>query len=210
MIEKQLEGDWWRVNEEAVDVVLLENEEELLLEEKPGALGAIYEVMELLVGAICLMLFLTAFLFRTVEVHGGSMLPTLEEKEKLIVIVNNGYWGSKFKRGDIVVVNQPNAFGESLIKRVIAKEGDVVDINFETGEVKVNGEVIEEAYIAELTYSFEGTSFPIVVPKEHVFVMGDNRNHSTDSRCPGIGTIDKRYLHRVWLRYLPLNKAGRP
>ena len=176
---------------------------------KHSVWNSVYEFAELMVGAVCLMLFLTSFLFRTADVNGDSMNPTLLNNEKLIVLINNNVFG-KAKKGDIVVVNQPSIFNESIIKRVIGEEGDEVNINFQKGEVWVNGVLQKEDYINTPTNRFEGVEFPVVVPKGCVFVLGDNRNNSSDSRHPLIGMIDRRYINgKAVFRYLPLKRLGR-
>lgn len=176
---------------------------------KHSVWNSVYEFAELMVGAVCLMLFLTSFLFRTADVNGDSMNPTLLNNEKLIVLINNNVFG-KAKKGDIVVVNQPSIFNESIIKRVIGEEGDEVNIDFDKGEVWVNGVLQKEDYINTPTNRFEGVEFPVVVPKGCVFVLGDNRNNSSDSRHPLIGMIDRRYINgKAVFRYLPLKRLGR-
>ncbi len=175
---------------------------------KHSVWNSVYEFAELMVGAVCLMLFLTSFLFRTADVNGDSMNPTLLNNEKLIVLINNNVFG-KAKKGDIVVVNQPSIFNESIIKRVIGEEGDEVNIDFNKGEVWVNGVLQKEDYINTPTNRFEGVEFPVVVPKGYVFVLGDNRNNSSDSRHPLIGVIDRRYINgKAVFRYLPLKRLG--
>ena len=106
--------------------------------------------------------------------------------------------------GDIVVVTQPNVHNEPLIKRVIATEGQKIDINFASGQVMINNETIDEPYIADLTKTASDVTFPLIVPEGKVFVMGDNRNHSSDSRSSGVGFIDTRYiLGKAQFRILP-------
>ena len=83
---------------------------------------------------------------------------------------------------------------EPIVKRVIATEGQTVDIDFASGSVYVDGELLEEDYINEPTYVEEGTEFPLTVPGGSIFVMGDNRNHSSDSRSSDLGTVDTRYV----------------
>lgn len=98
------------------------------------------------------------------------------------------------KRGDVIVVNKETFSIGPIVKRVIAVGGDTVDINFATGEVFVNGEVLDEPYINEPTYTAEGTEFPLTVPEGQLFLLGDNRNGSSDSRDPRIGLVDERYV----------------
>lgn len=196
---------------EANDQRIINNELTLEAQKsvKHNAWNSIYEFAELIVGAVCLMLFLTSFIFRTADVDGDSMNPTLFHNEKLVVFINNNVFG-KIKKGDIVVINQPNPFNESIIKRVIGEEGDVVDIDFEKGEVWVNGILQEEDYVNTPTNRFEGVEFPVTVPEGHIFAVGDNRNYSCDSRYPGIGMIDKRYINaKAVFRYQPLKRLGR-
>ena len=96
--------------------------------------------------------------------------------------------------GDIVVVSQPNAYGENIVKRIIATEGQIVDINFSTGQVYVDGQELNEPYIANATTNHYDVEFPVTVPDDHVFVMGDNRQGSIDSRSSSIGFIKNDYI----------------
>lgn len=98
------------------------------------------------------------------------------------------------ERGDVIVVNKETFSIGPIVKRVIAVGGDTVDINFATGEVFVNGEVLDEPYINEPTYTAEGMEFPLTVPEGQLFLLGDNRNGSSDSRDPRIGLVDERYV----------------
>ena len=96
-----------------------------------------------------------------------------------------------------------------IVKRVIAMEGQTVDINFDTGEVFVDGVLQDEPYINEPTYRDNGTQFPLTVPENCIFVMGDNRNHSTDSRDPRIGCVDQRYvLGKALQIVMPFKRIG--
>lgn len=150
----------------------------------------IYEWLDSLIYAIILILLIFTFLFRVVGVHGLSMYPTL----------NNGDWltvnsiPTKINQGDIVVVTQPNSLNEPLIKRVIAKGGDTINIDFIEHTVTVNGVTMYEPYIAEPTSRMGDFVYPLVVPDGCLFVMGDNRNDSLDSRFKTIGFIDERYV----------------
>ena len=93
-----------------------------------------------------------------------------------------------------VVLRKDTFLEEPIVKRVIATEGQTVDIDFVSGAVYVDGELLEEDYINEPTYVEEGTEFPLTVPEGSIFVMGDNRNHSSDSRSSDLGTVDTRYV----------------
>ncbi len=118
------------------------------------------------------------------------MVPTLQNGDWLAVRAVN----TAIDRGDIVVITQPNSLNEPLIKRVIAVGGDELDIDFAAGTVYVNGEALDEPYIAEATRRQFDVAFPLTVPEGFLFVMGDNRNNSLDSRSSTIGFIDERYV----------------
>ena len=85
-------------------------------------------------------------------------------------------------------------FDYPIVKRVIATENQTVDIDFDSGSVYVDGKLLNEPYINELTFDDEGVEFPLTVPEGSIFVMGDNRNHSNDSRDPRLGTVDTRHV----------------
>ena len=131
--------------------------------------------------------------FRAVVVVGDSMFDTLADGDRLLLISNILYQNPK--QGDIVVASKDSfRGGECIIKRVIATEGQTVDIDFTTGTVYVDGEALDEPYLYSGTYRQEGVKFPLTVDKGCVFVMGDNRMDSKDSRSPDIGLIDEREL----------------
>ena len=101
------------------------------------------------------------------------------------------------------------SYGKPLVKRVIAKGGDTISIDYDSGMVMVNGEVLQEDYIAEPTYLGYDVTFPYTVPEGTVFVMGDNRNQSLDSRSTYVGCIDERdILGRVLLCFMPFTDFG--
>lgn len=150
----------------------------------------IYEWLDSLIYAVILMLLVFTFLFRVVGVNGNSMNPTLSNGDWLTVSAIP----REVNQGDIVVVTQPNSLNEPLIKRVIAKGGDTVSIDFIEGTVNVNGIIMYEPYIAEKTERMGDYVYPITVPEGCLFVMGDNRNDSLDSRFKTIGFIDERYV----------------
>lgn len=163
------------------------------------------ETCEAYVWAIVALLLLFTFVARVVQVDGNSMNNTLLNGEKLII--------SSFPytpaHGDIVVTDSHTRYGRVLIKRVIGCPGDTIDIDFETGVVLRNGERLDEPYAAAPTYLAEGTEFPLTVPEGMLFLMGDNRNDSLDSRSPEVGLIDTRdVLGKVLWRLLPFSRMG--
>ncbi len=146
-----------------------------------------------------IVLVLTIFMlvyvlcFRTVVVSGSSMKDTLHDGDRLILISSFLY--HEPGQGDVVVASKDSfRNGECIIKRVIATEGQTVDIHFDTGEVYVDGVLLDEEYIYSGTYMDEGMRFPLTVADGCVFVMGDNRMDSLDSRNPVIGLIDCREI----------------
>lgn len=129
--------------------------------------------------------------FRIVVVSGDSMKDSLLDGDYLLLLSSTFY--HEQDHGDIVVISKDSfENGAPIVKRVIGVENDVIDIDFRSGEVSVNGVILEEPYISTPTTRNEGMSFPIVVPEGCIFVMGDNRFISQDSRSDKIGIIDSR------------------
>ena len=151
-----------------------------------------YEWVRSLVGAVLVITLLFTFVVRLMGVDGHSMVPTLQDGDRLLVL--NSMLYDDYKYGDIVVLRKSSFLSEPIVKRVIATEGQTVDIDFSTGSVYVDGVLLKEDYINELTFTEEGTEFPLTVPEGSIFVMGDNRNHSNDSRDSRLGTVDSRYV----------------
>lgn len=152
----------------------------------------LYEWMQALVWSVLGVVLLFTFVVRLVGVDGSSMYPTLLHGDRLLVV--SSLLDSDYQAGDIVVLRKESFMEQPIVKRVIATEGQTVDINFILGQVFVDGVLLEEDYIHELTYTDEGITFPIEVPAGSVFVMGDNRNHSSDSRNISLGTVDEGYI----------------
>ena len=168
----------------------------------------LYDWLQSIVFVIVGCVFVFVFLARIVTVDGSSMYPTLEDKERLIV----SNLSKTYRQGDIVVFDAPEFEYPTgpLIKRVIATEGQTVSIDFENGTVSVDGVVQDEPFIAEPTYIQEDYTGPVTVPEGCVYCMGDNRNHSTDSRTASIGCVDTReILGKAYWRLFPLKSFGK-
>jgi len=178
------------------------------------AMHEIFEWVDSVAVAITVVVILFTFIFRIVGIIGPSMKETLHQDDKLII--SNFMYTPE--RGDIVVIsrnyiNEANdqvyQSSEPIIKRVIATENQVVDIDFETGIVYVEGSALDEPYTRTLTNNQYDIDFPIRVSEGHVFVLGDNRAESLDSRSSQIGLVDKRYiLGKALFRIYPFDQFG--
>ncbi len=150
------------------------------------------DMRDILVLLAVFMLVYVLF-FRVVVVKGSSMNDTLVDGDRLLLI--SGLLYNDPNQGDVIVAAKDTfKEGEPIIKRIVATEGQTVDIDFKTGTVYVDGVALVEDYISTPTTDFEGVHFPLTVPDGCVFVMGDNRGDSMDSRSPQIGFIDEREI----------------
>ena len=183
-----------------------ENRKETKEEQKiPGR--DLYEWVQALVCSVLAVVVIFTFGVRLIGVDGHSMVPTLQHGDRLLVL--NSMFYDDYQYGDIVILTKETFLSAPIVKRVIAVGGQTVDIDFESGSVYVDGKLLNEPYINELTFQEEGVEFPVVVPEGSIFVMGDNRNKSNDSRDDRIGCIDERYiLGRAVLRITPLSRFG--
>lgn len=151
----------------------------------------LYDWIQSLMVALVICMALFIFAVRVIDVSGSSMVPTLHDGDKMIV--SNLFYKPKY--GDIVVFKTDTYDPDrALVKRVIATEGQEISLDFDRGVVYINGSPIEEDYIAELTTTKLDFIGPQTVPEGCVFVMGDNRNASTDSRKKEIGMVDERMI----------------
>ena len=168
------------------------------------------DMLEAVLISIFCVIMLFAYVLRPVTVEGHSMESTLQDQDKLFM--TDLFYTPE--RGDIVIIDNDasHTFDENgnlvegqglstvttekrLIKRIIAVGGETLDINFDDGTVTIDGTVLDEPYINNLTLNDEGAfSYPITIPDGYYFVMGDNRNHSSDSRHVTLGPVDSRYV----------------
>lgn len=184
------------------------SEQQEKTEKKKNNLRETVEYAESLAVVFVVMLLIFTFIARPATVDGESMMPTLQNGERLVI--SNLFYEPT--AGDIVVLcgEADREEGKNLIKRIIATEGQTIDIDFEAGEVYVDGQKLDEPYILEPTYLDEGTEFPLTVPEGEIFVMGDNRNGSRDSRSLTVGTVKEEYIvGRVLFRFFPFDRFGK-
>lgn len=171
---------------------------------RPAAM--IFEWTNALITALIVVLLLLTFVFRQVTVNGRSMTDTLQDGDRLIV--SNFMYTPK--NNDIIVISHGNNYSEPIIKRVIATEGQSLSINYETGEVVVDGVLLDEPYIKGTTKQLRNPlDIPTVIPEGYVFVMGDNREGSLDSRSTEIGLIPvENIIGKAEVRIYPFDSIG--
>ena len=196
------------------------NEKDLVeintVQKKQGSfLSELFDYFELFIISACCVLILFSFFTRICRVSGDSMLNTLYNNEMLIV--SDVLYTPE--RGDIIVFHQTGDLNEPVVKRVIATEGEWIDIEAGSNGLvvtiydsnKENPQVLQEDYANYFKgvgyYNY--TEYPVKVPEGCIFVMGDNRGNSLDSRSDSIGFVDvRRVLGKVVCRVLPLDKFG--
>ena len=171
----------------------------------------IYEWMEEIIAAVVVVVLVFTFLLRVVTVSGSSMYPNYHDGDRLIV---TNTFGQPLEQGDVVVL--VNVLDEPIIKRVIATENQEVDIDFETGTVYVDGQALDESQFGlengittATSTMLEKTEFPTTVPEGHIFVLGDNRPVSEDSRYTAVGMVSvENVLGKAEFRLFPFDRFG--
>ncbi len=165
--------------------------------------GIVYDVVATLESAVIILILLFSLVLRPAAVIGNSMLPSFNSGDRVVCLPEL----SGYERGDVIIISHATRKDESIIKRVIAVGGDTVDIDFYKGTVSVNGQVLDEPYVNTPTNLSYDMTFPVTVPEGKLFVLGDNRNDSLDSRSTDIGFINEnKVLGEAVFRFYPFDK----
>lgn len=183
------------------EVVTTDKPSESIKEDNKKFYLSVYDLVSIVMSAFIIIALVFTFAFRLVGVDGQSMTNTLQHGDWLLTVNK-----AEYEQGDIVVITQDTYFHHPLIKRVIAKGGQTVDIDYATATVYVDGKALDEPYVREnfLNEKMDYRDFPYTVPEGHLFCMGDNRNGSTDSRSEMVGPIDEReILGKAVIRLMP-------
>ena len=163
----------------------------------------VYDAVATLETAVIILILLFSLVLRPAAVIGNSMLPNFSGGDRVACV----HSFSGYESGDVIIISHATRKDESIIKRVIAVGGDTVDIDFYKGTVSVNGQVLDEPYVNTPTNLSYDMTFPATVPEGKIFVLGDNRNASLDSRSTDIGFINEnKVLGKVVFRFYPFDK----
>lgn len=162
------------------------NNDDVMVVRTSPVLGFLFEIARSVLIATVLIVILLTFFFRIVNVDGRSMMNTLQDSDKLIV---TSFMYTP-QNNDIIVISHAEEYDKPIVKRVIAKEGQRLEIDFENERVYVDGTLLDEPYVSS-AFKEGNTEIPSVIPEGKVFVMGDNRLESLDSRYSEIGLIDE-------------------
>ncbi|MBQ7780145.1 MAG: signal peptidase I [Clostridia bacterium] len=190
-------------------MINFDHNKEIEIEQKKPS-QTVFEWLEIFIVSVAAVFILFSFVARIAVVDGNSMHPTLSDNDKLLV--RQIFYEPK--QGDIIVCQSENyGLDKPLVKRIIATEGQTVRLDLENWKIYVDGFPLEEPYIVVGSVPMrnweEHFGDEITVPDGHVFVMGDNRNDSLDSRYDDVGFIDERYIiGQVIYRFLPFDGFG--
>lgn len=185
---------------------LTETEEIVEVSAKSGMKKELLDWAVSIAVALALALFIRHFIFTLVRVDGPSMQPTLHHNDTLYV--NRFMYTPEV--GDVIIFKPRNSPSTPYVKRVIATEGQEVVIDEQKGEVYVDGKLLDEDYISEPLVSGGTIEYPYVVPEDCVFVLGDNRNNSLDSRVASVGAVSRdSIIGHVIFRILPISDFGK-
>lgn len=185
-------------------------------------IGDFLDILECVASAVFMVIVIFTFVCCIAEVEGTSMVPTLEDGDRLAV----SRLSHTYENGDILILNNWEGhpmdldgniqttvgFEKRIVKRLIAQEGQTVNIDFNAGIVYVDGTALDEPYTNTLTTKEldHALQYPLTVPEGYVFVLGDNRNGSSDSRSSYVGLVDRKdILGKVMIRILPLSHFGK-
>lgn len=186
------------------EVLTENNDKEIAVPEKKNAKKELLDWIISIVAALAIAFLVREYVFTIVRVDGPSMQPTLEDSD--ILFVNRFMYEPE--NGDVIIFHPRTNTDVAYVKRVIAVEGQEVDIDPREGTVYVDGVALEEDYIkAPLKSAGTQNKYPMVIPADHVFVLGDNRNNSTDSRDLG-AVSHKSIMGKVIFRILPFDEFG--
>lgn len=183
------------------------DDNQFITEKDEGAVSGFYDWIKCIIFAISIVVLCLTFVFRLVDVEGTSMDDTLATKDK--VIVTNLFYTPK--TNDIVVISHGAEYANPIIKRVIATEGQTIKLDYENDRIFVDGVVIEESYIDDSTFggNYGDNVIPEIIPEGKIFVMGDNRKVSLDSRSKEIGLIDvENVIGKAQFVAFPLSEFG--
>lgn len=175
-------------------------------EESFGISSVVFDITGTMLTAVIILLVIMSFFVRQVTVDGPSMNNTLQHEERLLVSCFN----YTPQNGDIVIITHGKNLDEAIVKRVIATEGQHLTINYETNEVVVDGVLLDEEYTEGTTIPLHNpTQIPDVIPEGYVFVMGDNREHSLDSRSVNVDLIPvQNIIGKAFMRIYPFSSFG--
>jgi signal peptidase I len=188
-----------------VETMQLNREDDIPPNHKKEFEQSCFEWTEALVTSLIIVVVIFTFFFRIVNVSGISMMDTIHDKDKVLL---SGLFYEP-EPGDVVVITRAAKMEKPLIKRVIAVGGQTLKIDYRTGAVYVDGNLLEEPYIKNPTVTRGDYEVPEVIPEGYVFVMGDNRQNSKDSRYAEVGLIDKRnILGKVQCIIFPFDRIG--